>query len=103
MSTNEQKHGERYIEVFAEASTIDGWRKQAIAGQKDTHQFAIIADEGPYMPGGEGKAPTPLTYFVAGIALCTLSQFQISPCEKRLTLAMSALWSLPIFWRAVRY
>jgi hypothetical protein len=59
----------RGIEVFAEASTIEGWRKQVLAGQPETGRFALISDEGSYMPGGEGTAPTPLTYFVAGIAL----------------------------------
>lgn len=59
----------RRIEVFAEASPIEGWRKQVIAGQPDAGRFALISDEGPYVPGGEGTAPTPLTYFVAGVAL----------------------------------
>ncbi len=59
----------RLIEVFAEATTIEGWRKQVIAGQPETGGFAFISDEGSYMPGGEGTAPTPLTYFVAGVAL----------------------------------
>jgi len=31
--------------------------------------FAFMSDEGKYMPGGEGTAPTPLTYFVSGMAL----------------------------------
>ena len=86
MSTKEQKHGQRQIEVFAEASTIEGWRKQAIAGQKDTRQFAFVADEGSYMPGGEGRAPTPLTYFVAGIALCSLSQISNIAMRKKLKI-----------------
>jgi len=80
------EHGERKIEVFAEASTIEGWRKQAIAGQRDTRSFAIIADEGEYMPGGEGTAPTPLTYFVAGIALCLLSQVSNIAMRKKLKI-----------------
>lgn len=81
-----EKHGERHIEVFAEASTISGWRKQAQAGQKDTRSFAIIADEGAYMPGGEGTAPTPLTYFVAGMALCILSQVSNIALRKKLAI-----------------
>lgn len=84
--TDEEKHGERHIEVTAEASTIAGWRKQALAGQKDTNRFAIIADEGPYMPGGEGTAPTPLTYFVAGMALCVLSQVSNIAMRKKLAI-----------------
>jgi hypothetical protein len=61
--------GVRHIEVLAEATSIEGWRKQVIAGQPDAGRFAFISDEGSYLPGGEGTAPTPLTYFVAGIAL----------------------------------
>ena len=59
----------RPIEVIAEASTIEGWRKQVVAGQPGFGEFTFTADEGSYMPGGEGTAPTPLTYFTAGIAL----------------------------------
>jgi hypothetical protein len=61
--------GVRHIEVFAEASSIENWRKQVIAGQPDAGRFAFVSDEGEYMPGGEGTAPTPLSYFVAGMAL----------------------------------
>lgn len=59
----------RNIEVFAEASRIENWRQQVIAGQPDAGRFAFVSDEGEYMPGGEGTAPTPLSYFVAGMAL----------------------------------
>ncbi len=60
----------RDIKVTAEASSIEKWRKQVIAGQPETGSaFALISDEGNYMPGGEGTAPTPLTYFVSGMAL----------------------------------
>ena len=62
------KH-QRQIEVYATATTIEKWRKQVIAGQRGAERFSIISDEGSYMPGGEGTAPTPLTYFVAGVAL----------------------------------
>ena len=62
--------GSRDIEVVAEASSLEKWRKQVLAGQPETGQvFAFISDEGSYMPGGEGTAPTPLTYFTAGVAL----------------------------------
>ena len=63
------RHGVRIIEVTAEASTVEKWRKQVIAGQPDAGLFAFISDEGEYLEGGEGTAPTPLTYFVAGVAL----------------------------------
>ncbi len=62
--------GFRAIEVVAEASSIEKWRKQVIAGQPETGRtYAFISDEGSYMPGGEGTAPTPLTYFTSGMAL----------------------------------
>ena len=65
--------GFRGIEVRAEASPLDKCRKQVVAGQPGFGRFAFIADEGTYMPDGEGTAPTPLTYFVSGVALCLLS------------------------------
>lgn len=62
--------GFRDIQVVAEAKTIEKWRKQVIAGQPETGRtYAFISDEGSYMPGGEGTAPTPLTYFTSGMAL----------------------------------
>ncbi len=62
--------GLREIRVSAEASSLEKWRKQVIAGQPETGRaYALISDEGSYMPGGEGTAPTPLTYFVSGMAL----------------------------------
>ena len=61
--------GVRNIEVFAEARRIENWRQQVLAGQPDAGRFAFVSDEGAYMPGGEGTAPTPLSYFVAGMAL----------------------------------
>lgn len=65
-----KKEGFRDIAVLAEARSIEKWRKQVLAGQPETGQvFALISDEGSYMPGGEGTAPTPLTYFVSGMAL----------------------------------
>lgn len=67
--TDPEPKNVRRIEVIAEASSIENWRKQVIAGQTGSQSFAIISDEGDYMPGGEATAPTPLTYFVAGVAL----------------------------------
>ena len=68
-NTGSAAHDARHIEVVAEASSIENCRKQVIAGQTGSQSFAIISDEGEYMPGGESTAPTPLTYFVAGVAL----------------------------------
>lgn len=65
----EQQKLYRDIEIVAEARSIEKWRKQVIAGQADTARFALIADEGSYLPEGEGTAPTPLTYFTSGMAL----------------------------------
>lgn len=59
----------RQIEVVVEATTVQGWRKQVVAGQRGEERFTFFSDEGSYMPGGEGTAPTPLTYFVSGVAL----------------------------------
>ena len=67
MSKNEKEF--RPIQVVAEATSIEKWLKQVVAGQPGFGQFAFIADEGAYMPGGEGTAPAPLTYFTAGVAL----------------------------------
>lgn len=65
-----KKNDFRSITVTADASSIEKWRKQVIAGQPETgRSYALISDEGNYMPGGEGTAPTPLTYFVSGMAL----------------------------------
>ncbi|MAT45589.1 MAG: hypothetical protein CL609_24935 [Anaerolineaceae bacterium] len=62
--------GFRGIEVQAEASSLEKWKKLVMAGQPETGQvFSLVSDEGAYMPGGEGTAPTPLTYFVSGMAL----------------------------------
>lgn len=62
--------GLREIKVSAEASSLEKWRKQVVAGQPETGRaYAFVSDEGSYMPGGEGTAPTPLTYFVSGMAL----------------------------------
>lgn len=67
---SKKTEGFRDIQVVAEASSIEKWRKQVIAGQPETgRSYAFISDEGSYMPGGEGTAPTPLTYFTAGMAL----------------------------------
>lgn len=66
--SEETKHV-RQIEVIAEATTIKRWKKQVVAGQRGQEQFTFLSDEGSYMPGGESSAPTPLTYFVSGVAL----------------------------------
>ncbi len=78
--------GFRGIEVVADASNLDKLRKQVVAGQPGYGTFAFIADEGTYMPGGEGSAPTPLTYFVSGVALCLLSHLTEIAEKKRLKI-----------------
>jgi hypothetical protein len=59
----------RDIVVLAEASSIEKWRQQVVAGQPGSGMHAFISDEGNYIPGGEGTAPSPLTYFTSGMAL----------------------------------
>jgi hypothetical protein len=67
---SKSSHGFRSIAVEADARSLDNWRKQVIGGQPETGRtYAITSDEGSYMPGGEGTAPSPLTYFVSGMAL----------------------------------
>jgi hypothetical protein len=62
--------GFRSIAVEVDARSLDNLRKQVIGGQPETGRtYAITSDEGTYMPGGEGTAPSPLTYFVSGMAL----------------------------------
>ena len=68
--THDPPSGFRSIAVEADARSLDHWRKQVIGGQPETGRtYAITSDEGTYMPGGEGTAPSPLTYFVSGMAL----------------------------------
>jgi hypothetical protein len=55
-----------------EAQTLDGMRKLATArvlrgGQASSGVFSLVCDEGAHL-GGDGSAPTPLMYFVAGVA-----------------------------------
>jgi uncharacterized OsmC-like protein len=78
----------RSIVVSAEASSIEKWRKQVIAGQPETGKFfAFISDEGSYMPGGEGTAPTPLTYFVSGMALWLLSHVSQVAAKRKIKIS----------------
>jgi len=44
---------QRLITVSADASSIEKWRKLVIAGQPETgRSYALVSDEGNYMPGG---------------------------------------------------
>lgn len=80
-----QGKGKRDIVVTAKASSIEKWRKQVVAGQPETgKEFAFISDEGSYIPGGEGTAPSPLTYFVSGLALCLISHITQVANKKKL-------------------
>ena len=80
-----QGKGKRDIVVTAKASSIEKWRKQAVAGQPETgREYAFISDEGTYIPGGEGTAPSPLTYFVSGMALCLISHITQVANKKKL-------------------
>jgi uncharacterized OsmC-like protein len=51
---------------------MDGMRKLAVVrltrrGETAAEVFSLVSDEGPHL-GGDGSAPTPLMYFVAGVA-----------------------------------
>jgi uncharacterized OsmC-like protein len=81
-----ESKGFRGIEVLADAGALEKCRKQVVAGQPGFGTFAFIADEGAYMPGCEGTAPTPLTYFVSGVALCLLSHLTEIAGKRRLKL-----------------
>ena len=82
-----QGKGKRDIVVKAEASSIEKWRKQVVAGQPETgRSYAFVSDEGSYIPGGEGSAPSPLTYFVSGMALCLISHITQVANKKRLAI-----------------
>jgi uncharacterized OsmC-like protein len=82
-----QGKGKRDIIVTARASSIENWRKQVVAGQPETGKsYAFISDEGSYIPGGEGTAPSPLTYFVSGIALCLLTHITQVSKKKKLAI-----------------
>ncbi len=55
----------------AEAHALEGMRKLAVVRVRRTggaaEAYTLVCDEGAHL-GGEGSAPTPLTYFVAGVA-----------------------------------
>jgi uncharacterized OsmC-like protein len=79
--------GPRDIVVTAKATSIEKWRKQVVAGQPETgRSYAFISDEGNYIPGGESTAPSPLTYFVSGIALCLISHVTQIARKKKLSI-----------------
>lgn len=64
-------HGVYEVTFEAQARALDGMRKLAVIRvQRPTgpgEAYTLVCDEGPDL-GGEGSAPTPLTYFVAGVA-----------------------------------
>lgn len=60
------------ITFEVEARALEGMRKLAVTRVRRPggagEAYTLTCDEGPHL-GGEGSAPTPLTYFVAGVAL----------------------------------
>lgn len=66
--------GVHEITFEVEARALEGMRKLAVTrvhrpgGGGAPEAYALICDEGAHL-GGEGSAPTPPTYFVAGVAL----------------------------------
>lgn len=64
--------GDYQIVCEVEAQTLDRMRKLAVArlirrGEESSEVFSLVSDEGPHL-GGDGSAPTPLMYFVTGVA-----------------------------------
>ncbi len=64
--------GDYQIACEVEAQTLDGMRKLAVVrlvrqGEASPKAFSLVCDEGPHL-GGEDSAPTPLMYFVTGVA-----------------------------------
>jgi hypothetical protein len=59
------------VTLEVEARVLDGMRKLAVTRVHrpggPAEAYSLVSDEGPHV-GGEGSAPTPLTYFVAGVA-----------------------------------
>lgn len=59
------------LKCVVEAQDLGGMRKLAVArmfrNEEAMETFSIVSDEGPHL-GGDGSAPTPLMYFVAGAA-----------------------------------
>ncbi len=66
-----QAPGTHEVVFETEAWTLEGMRKVAVTRVRrptgPTEAYTLVSDEGPHL-GGEGSAPTPLTYFVTGVA-----------------------------------
>lgn len=69
-----EAHGGDSYQITCEvdAQTMDGMRKLAVVrlarrGEASSQAFSLVSDEGAHL-GGDGSAPTPLMYFVAGVA-----------------------------------
>jgi len=67
MSEEPVANNQRTFEILAEARTISHMKKEATVTARDL-VFTIQCDEG-VRTGGEGSAPTPMQYFVAGVGL----------------------------------
>lgn len=69
----EARAGDDYqIACVADAQTLEGMRKLAVVrltrrGEATAEVFSLVSDEGSHL-GGDSSAPTPLMYFVAGVA-----------------------------------
>jgi uncharacterized OsmC-like protein len=72
-------------------------RIEIMSKPKGYRGIEVLADEGEYMPGGEGSAPTPLTYFVSGVALCLLSHLTELAAKKRLQITNPRVKVLALF------
>ncbi len=66
------------IVMECEGRSAGKWRKETVVRLLGTGggEWEIATDEGEYPHGGDGSAPPPLAYFVAGLATCLMVQVQ---------------------------
>ncbi|SVB42222.1 uncharacterized protein METZ01_LOCUS195076 [marine metagenome] len=63
-------------------------------------QFEIYIDE-PKERGGNDKGPSPITYFLTGVAACLLNQFLRLAITREIPISVSSLMAKGIFERTV--
>lgn len=58
----------RQVVIEVEANHLDNMRREAIvqSTEPEGSKFTIVSDEGPYLDGDD-SAPSPLSYFCAGV------------------------------------
>ena len=63
-------------------------------------QFELYIDE-PRERGGNDKGPSPITYFLTGIATCLLNQFLRLAITREIPISVSSMLAKAIFERTV--